>query len=73
MIPRKVLLKIRTVQLVPGEEPEIMELHDYILNPSRNLMCVNDVNLKENRYEALRDAMHRAFEKKFPSKSRFEK
>lgn len=49
------------------------KLYDYIMNPSRNLMCVNDVNLSESRYETLREAMIRAFEQKFPSKSRFEK
>lgn len=68
MIDEKISNKHFSVALASPDK-----LYDYILNPSRNLMCVNDVNLKENRYEALRDAMHRAFEKKFPSKSRFEK
>ena len=68
MIDEKISNKHFSVALASPDK-----LYDYILNPLRNLMCVNDVNLKENRYEALRDAMHRAFEKKFPSKSRFEK
>ena len=49
------------------------KLYDYILNPDRNLLCVNDVRLSEKKYEALRTAMISAFEQKFPVKSRFEK
>lgn len=49
------------------------KLYGYIMNPSRKLMCVNDVRLSEKRYEALREAMITAFETKFPNKSRFEK
>lgn len=49
------------------------KLYDYVLNPTRNLLCVNDVNLSDKRYEELRTAILSAFEKKFPEKSRFEK
>ena len=49
------------------------KLYDYVLNPTRNLLCVNDVNLSDRRYEELRTAILSAFEKKFPEKSRFEK
>ena len=49
------------------------KLYGYIMNPSRKLMCVNDVRLSEKRYVALREAMITAFENKFPNKSRFEK
>ena len=48
-------------------------LKSYILDPSRKLLCVNDVHLSEKRYELLRSAMIEAFESRFPSKSRFEK
>ena len=68
MIDEKISNKHFSVALASPEK-----LYDYILNPSCNLMCVNDVNLSESRYEALRESMIRAFEKKFPSKSRFEK
>lgn len=49
------------------------KLRAYIQTPSRKLLCVNDVHLSENRYQALREAMLEAFEIKFPGKSRFEK
>ena len=49
------------------------KLKAYILNPDRNLLCVNDVRLSEKKYEALREAMLSAMETRFPSKSRFEK
>ena len=68
MIDEKISNKHFSVALTTPEK-----LYDYIMNPSRNLMCVNDVNLSESRYEALREAMQNAFEHKFPSKSRFEK
>ena len=48
-------------------------LKAYILNPDRNLLCVNDVHLSEERYEALREAMISAMEIKFQKKSRFER
>ena len=68
MIDEKISNKHFSVALTSPQK-----LYDYIMNPSRNLMCVNDVNLSESKYEALRDAMLKAFEQKFPSKSRFEK
>lgn len=49
------------------------KLKSFILSPTRNLMCVNDVHLSEERYMKLRSAMIEAFELKFPQKSRFEK
>lgn len=68
MIDEKISNKHFSVALTTPEK-----LYDYILNPTRNLLCVNDVNLSEARYEALRKSMHSALEKRFPSKSRFEK
>ncbi len=43
-----------------------------ILEPKRNLICINDVNLSEKKYNTLRTAIIEAFEKKFPNKSRYE-
>ena len=48
------------------------KLKNYILDPSKKLLCVNDVHLSEKRYELLREAMISAFEIRFPNKSRFE-
>ena len=47
-------------------------LRDFLQNPSRNMVCINDVNLKESRFESLRNAVIDAFESVFPEKSRFE-
>lgn len=45
----------------------------YILQPERNILCINDVRLSDERYELLRNVVHTSFEKVFPGKSRFEK
>lgn len=45
----------------------------FILNPTRKLMCINDVRLSEKRYQKLHTTILNAFEKRFPKKSRFEK
>ena len=68
MINEKISNKHFSVALTSPQK-----LYSYIMNPTYNLLCVNDVNLKENRYELLREAMLKAFEQKFPNKSRFEK
>lgn len=47
-------------------------LRDFLHNPTRNLVCINDVRLSEERYEQLRGAILDAFQSTFPSKSRFE-
>ena len=49
------------------------KLRNFLLNPTRNLVCINDVHLNENRYEALRTAIHESFEAAFPHKSKYEK
>ncbi len=46
---------------------------DFILNPSRKLVCINDVHLGEKHYETMRDAILKAFDARFPEKSRYEK
>lgn len=44
----------------------------FIDNPTRKLVCINDVHLDEKRYGTMRAAILNAFEKRFPEKSRFE-
>lgn len=48
------------------------DLKEFLRNPTRSLVCINDVRLSENRYEHLRGAVLEAFEEAFPEKSRFE-
>ena len=45
----------------------------YVLEPSKSFVCINDVNMTEEKYAEFRTALLDAFEKKFPQKSRFEK
>ena len=47
-------------------------LRDFLHKPTRNLVCINDVRLSEERYEQLRGTILDAFESTFPAKSRFE-
>ena len=68
MIDEKISNKHFSVALTSPQK-----LESYILNPDRNLLCVNDVRLSESKYEALREAMLRAMQTRFPEKSRFEK
>ena len=67
IIPEKISNKHFSVALTSPET-----LKSYILNPTRKLLCVNDVHLSEKRYDALREAMISALETRFPNKSRFE-
>lgn len=48
------------------------QLRNAIVNPSRNLLCVNDVQLSEERYTELRTALLEAFEERFPQQSKYE-
>lgn len=48
------------------------KLREAILNPKKNILCVNDVRLSDSKYEALRSTMLDALDRKFPNKSRFE-
>ena len=47
-------------------------LRDFLHKPTRNMVCINDVRLSEERYEQLRGVILDAFESTFPVKSRFE-
>ncbi len=49
------------------------KLHDFITNPSHKLVCINDVQLSEERYKTLRKMLLDAFEERFPQKSKYEK
>ena len=44
----------------------------FILNPTRKLMCINDVRLSEKRYQKLHTTRLDAFEKRYPKKCKFE-
>ena len=44
----------------------------FIENPDRKLVCINDVNIPENRYEELRSRILESFERHFPKKSAYE-
>lgn len=68
IIPERLSNKHFSVALATPEG-----LKSFILNPGKKIMCVNDVHLSEDKYQALRTAMIEAFEQKFPAKSRFEK
>ena len=48
------------------------KLHNAIVNPSKSLVCVNDVQLSEARYNELREVLLSAFEERFPQKSKYE-
>ena len=48
------------------------QLRNAIVNPTRDLLCVNDVQLSEERYAELRKALLDAFEERFPQQSKYE-
>lgn len=43
-----------------------------ILHPSAKLLCINDVQMNDGKFEAVYKAMNDAFEQIFPDKSKFE-
>lgn len=49
------------------------KLESSISDPSRTMLCINDVKLSEEKFQAYRELIIDMFEKRFPSKSRFEK
>ena len=68
MIPEKISNRHFSVALASAGR-----LKDFLMNPDRKLVCINDVKLSDLKYDELREAIHEAFETKFPEKSRFEK
>ena len=57
------------ISLAAASEGKLVE---GINSPKRFFLCINDVRLSEEKYESYRNVMIGAFEKRFPSKSRFE-
>lgn len=49
------------------------KLRQFIESPTHKLTCVNDVQLSEERYTELRQALIDAFERKLPNRSKYEK
>lgn len=49
------------------------QLHRFITKPSHKLVCINDVQLSNERYLELRKALLDAFEERFPQKSKYER
>lgn len=48
------------------------KLRRFVEHPTRKLVCVNDVQLSEERYAELRRTLLDAFNNRFPEKSKFE-
>ena len=48
------------------------QVSKFIKNPTRKLVCINDVHLGEKHYLSMRKAITDAFESRFPNKSKYE-
>ena len=48
------------------------KIESYLRNPKRALVCINDVQLSDNKYRAMHEMLHRTFEQVFPDKSKYE-
>lgn len=48
------------------------KLRQYIVHPTHNIVCINDVEMSEDRYHCFHQAMHEAFSARFPDKSKYE-
>lgn len=48
------------------------DIKDAILHPKHNIICINDVDMTNEKFQRLYDAMHEAFSKRFPDKSKYE-
>ena len=68
LIPEKISNKHFSVAVASART-----LEDFIMNPDRSFCCINDVRLKEEKFQELQKAVVAAFEKRFPEKSRFER
>ena len=44
----------------------------FVEQPDRMMVCINDVNMRQEHYEAVRKRILLAFERHFPTRSRFE-
>lgn len=68
IIPEKISNKHFSVGLASAGR-----LKNFLMNPDRKMVCINDVKLNDKKYAELREVILEAFETKFPDKSRFEK
>ncbi|MGN0202432.1 MAG: hypothetical protein ACI399_05945 [Candidatus Cryptobacteroides sp.] len=50
----------------------IDQMEKFIASPTRKIVCINDVNISESKYETYRSRLLEAFERRFPVPSRFE-
>lgn len=48
------------------------KISGFLRHPTRKIVCINDVDLSEDKFEQLRAAILTSFENLFPEKSRFE-
>lgn len=51
----------------------VEKLRNFLLHPTKSIVCINDVHLPDGRYQEMRAAIHEAFEASLPDKSKFEK
>lgn len=49
------------------------KIGEFLLHPDKKLVCINDVDIKEEKYNKMKSAIISSFENLFPDKSRFEK
>ena len=49
------------------------EIHDFIQFPDRKMVCINDVQMSEEKYQICRKELQAAFRERFPKRSRYEK
>ena len=49
------------------------KLRDFLLNPTKSMVCINDVKLPDGRYQEMREVIHKAFETSLPDKSKYER
>lgn len=68
LIPEKISNKHFSVAIASSGR-----LQEFLKNPKTKMVCINDVRLSNEKYEALREAILSAFGSRFPDKSRFEK
>ena len=46
---------------------------DFIEHPTRKIACINDVQMSDEKFQTIRKKLLASFEKRFPSRSRFER
>ena len=49
------------------------KIQSFIENPTRKLMCINDVKLSDERYNAMRQMIHTEMERQFTQTSKYER